>query len=74
VRLLLTDLVLPEMSGTEIARRMREILPDLRVLYMSGYSDPLAVREGALDPATNFVGKPFSADELRDRVRTLLDS
>ncbi|MCM2270812.1 MAG: response regulator, partial [Thermoanaerobaculia bacterium] len=73
VDLVLTDVVMPEMGGLELMARLRERHPELRVLFMSGYTEETVARHGVLDPARNFLGKPFTAAELARRVRTLLD-
>jgi two-component system, cell cycle sensor histidine kinase and response regulator CckA len=74
IDLLLTDLVMPEMSGRELAGRILEEVPGVRVLYMSGYADEAVTRDGALDAGTAFLEKPFSARDLARMVRTTLDA
>jgi CheY-like chemotaxis protein len=74
IHLLLTDVVMPRMGGKELADRIARILPTIRVLYSSGYPDDAIVHHGALDPGTHFLGKPFSASELRKKVREVLDA
>lgn len=72
-RLLLTDLVMPEMGGDELAREARKALPQLPVLFMSGYAQDLVA--GKIDDLAPFhhIGKPFGAKALREKVRRLLD-
>jgi PAS domain S-box-containing protein len=70
--LLVTDVVMPRMGGRELAERLREQSPGLRILYVSGYTDG-ALRD-ADDPATAFLPKPFMSGELADAVRGLLDA
>ena len=72
IDLVLTDLVMPGLSGRETAARVRERFPVAKVLYMSGYTDDIAIRGGALEPATAFIQKPFSATELARAVRDAL--
>jgi len=72
--LLLTDVVMPGLSGGALARRLLEERPGLRVLYMSGYSDEAIGRHGALEPGTHFVQKPFASDVLLRAVREALDA
>ena len=74
IDLLLTDLVMPELSGTALAERVSELLPDIRVLFMSGYADDVVSRNGALTPGSAFLEKPFSANDLATKVRETLDA
>lgn len=73
IDLLLTDVVMPQMSGGEVADRLRRMNPDLKVLYMSGYADDAIAHESILKPGTPFIGKPFSAADLTRKVREVLD-
>ena len=74
IHLLLTDIVMPHISGSELAERMTQIRPETKVLYMSGYTDDSIVHHGVLDPGTAFMQKPFSPWSLARRVRQVLDS
>ena len=74
VRLLITDVVLPKMSGREIADVMTAVRPNLKVLFMSGYTDNAIVHHGILDEGINFIQKPFSTKDLLKRIRSILDS
>jgi two-component system cell cycle sensor histidine kinase/response regulator CckA len=74
IDLLLSDLVMPGISGRETADRLALIQPDALVLHMSGYTDDAVVRRGVLDRTAAFIQKPFSLDELARRIRELLDS
>ncbi len=74
IDLLLTDIVMPGASGSDLAQRLLRSYPELRVLYMSGYSDSLIFRYGVLQERATFLQKPFSADVLERKVRELLES
>jgi signal transduction histidine kinase/ActR/RegA family two-component response regulator len=71
LQLLLTDVVMPGMSGTELAQHLRVIKPELKLLYMSGYTDDVGL--GADDPASAYLQKPFTPESLAKVVRDLLD-
>jgi PAS domain S-box-containing protein len=73
IHLLLTDVILPGMSGATLAGSLVAEYPDLEVLFMSGYTDDHIVREGVLESATQLLEKPFSPDQLLRRVRASLD-
>ncbi len=72
--LLMTDVVMPGMSGVVLAKRLKRQCPGLRVVYMSGYAEPSASHPGLLDPEAPFLQKPFTARELSSQLRKLLDS
>ena len=74
VDLLLTDVVMPGMSGPEVATSVLALRPGTRVLYISGYTDSAIDQHGVLEPGIAFLQKPFSADELTRKVRALLDA
>ena len=74
IALVLTDVVMPLMSGKDLATRLATICPALKVLYMSGYTDNAIVHHGVLEPGTEFIEKPFAAAELLRKVRAVLDS
>jgi hypothetical protein len=74
IHLLLTDVVMPEISGPEAAERMARQRPGLKVLYMSGYTDDALGSHGVLHAGTALLQKPFSMADLTRRVRDLLDA
>jgi signal transduction histidine kinase len=73
IDLLLTDVVMPQMSGKELAQRLRSLRPDMRVLFISGYSDEAIERHGVLAPGAVFLQKPMKPDVLARTVRQVLD-
>jgi two-component system, cell cycle sensor histidine kinase and response regulator CckA len=72
--IVVSDVTMPGMGGIELSRELRRLRPDLRVLYLSGYTENLAVLEGPQDAGSDFLGKPFTASALLGHVRRLLDS
>jgi len=73
IHLLLTDVVMPQMGGKELANQLKNLRPDVKVLYTSGYTDDAIVHHGVLDPGTHFLQKPFSPKTLTHKVREVLD-
>lgn len=73
IDLLFTDIVMPEMTGRQLADRLLEHMPHLKVLYTTGYTRNAVVHNGILDPGTNFLPKPFNLDQLALKVREVLD-
>lgn len=74
INLLLTDIVMPEMSGKELADKLRSQCPDLKMLFMSGYTDEAIVHHGVLDSDVGFIQKPFTPAALVKKLREVLDS
>ena len=71
--LLITDIVMPKINGSDLARRLRAQNPALRIVYISGYVGNVLDNQELLDAGTAFVQKPFSGRELTHTVRRLLD-
>lgn len=71
--LLITDVVMPGMTGPELAQRLRRDRPGFRLLFMSGYTDEVIARQGLFEPGQPYLEKPFVADDLLNRVREVLD-
>jgi len=73
IHLVLTDMVMPGMSGTEVAEQVKLLKPEIKVIYMSGYADNAAVPHGILPEEVNFIQKPFTPEGLARKVREVLD-
>jgi PAS domain S-box-containing protein len=73
IDVLLTDVVMPGGSGPELTRQLVERRPELRVIYMSGYTDETIVHHGVLEPGIAFLQKPFSSETLGRKIREVLD-
>jgi two-component system, cell cycle sensor histidine kinase and response regulator CckA len=73
IHLLLTDMMLPDRNGRQLAEQLREKLPELKVMYISGFTDDESVRTGAFPPGARFLQKPFTLGALMQTVRESLD-
>ena len=72
IHLMVTDVVMPQMSGRELAQRLQPLRPDMKVLYMSGYTDDAIVRHGVLGAGMAFLSKPFTPDALALKISEVL--
>jgi FixJ family two-component response regulator len=73
IDLLLTDVIMPGISGKALADQLIELLPDLKVLFISGYTDNAIAHHGVLDPDVHLLQKPFTPMDLARKVRMILD-
>jgi DNA-binding NtrC family response regulator len=73
IDLLLTDVIMPGLNGRELYERLRDSYPSLKVIYMSGYTDDVIAHHGILEEGFDFIQKPFSINNLTDKLRKVLD-
>ena len=74
IHLLITDVVMPDMSGPELTERLLTIFPNIKVLFMSGYTANVIAHQGVLDEGVHFIQKPFSIKDLSTKVRSILEN
>jgi len=73
IHLMITDVVMPEINGPELAKRLMSLYPEMKVLYMSGYAKNFISHQGILEKGMEYIQKPFTVNELATRVREVLD-
>ena len=73
IHLLMVDVVMPEMNGRDLAHKLNSIFPEIRTLFMSGYTANVIAHQGVLDEGVNFIQKPLSMQELAYKIRTAMD-
>jgi two-component system cell cycle sensor histidine kinase/response regulator CckA len=74
IHLMLTDVIMPQMSGRDLAARLAPLCPDMKVLFMSGHTDGAITQQGGRDALLSFLQKPFTLDALARKIRHTLDS
>ncbi len=74
IQLLMTDVVMPEMNGRDLAKKLMALCPDIKTLFMSGYTAEVIAHRGVLDKGVNFIQKPFLMQDLASKLREVLDS
>jgi len=73
IHLLMSDVVMPEMNGRDLAGQITALYPDIRLLFMSGYTANVIAHHGVLDQGVAFIQKPFSMVDMTEKVREVLD-
>jgi len=73
LQMMLTDVIMPGMDGKQLYDKIQSICPDLKVLYMSGYSDEIISEKGFLKEDVKFIQKPFAIMDLAQKIREVLD-
>jgi Response regulator containing CheY-like receiver, AAA-type ATPase, and DNA-binding domains len=73
IHLILTDVVMPKMSGAQFIERLRQVREDFKVLYMTGYAENAVTQHGILEEGLNVIPKPFTFEKLAKKVREVLD-
>ena len=73
IDLLLTDVIMPGMNGRKLAEQATQLHPDLKVVFMTGYSRNAIVHQGRLDPDVELIQKPLTSEALSTRIRKVLD-
>ena len=73
IRLMLTDVIMPGMNGKQLAERMAQVRGDMKVLFMSGYTDRIMSPDGVLDDSVAYLQKPFSSEQLHAKIEEVLN-
>ncbi len=73
IHLLLTDVIMPGMNGGKLSKEIKKIKPEIKIIFMSGYTDDAIAQHGVLEPGVNFIQKPLSKEKLSNKVRNVLD-
>ncbi|MCA1794754.1 MAG: response regulator [Desulfobacteraceae bacterium] len=73
IHLLMSDVVMPEMNGRDLAGQITKLYPGIRLLFMSGYTAEVIAHQGVLDDGVAFIQKPFSMADMTEKVREVLD-
>ena len=73
IDLLITDVVMPEMNGRDLSNKVTEVFPNIKCLYMSGYTSNVIANNGIIRGELNFIQKPFSRNEFSSKIRLILD-
>ncbi|HKL82081.1 MAG TPA: response regulator, partial [Desulfobacter sp.] len=74
IDLLMSDVIMPEMNGRELSEQMTSLCPDIKLLFMSGYTSNVIAHHGVLDHGVEFIQKPFSMKDMTIKVREVLDT
>jgi two-component system cell cycle sensor histidine kinase/response regulator CckA len=72
IHLFITDVVMPEMNGRDLAERLQSLYPSMKIMFMSGYTSDVIAHRGVLEEGVNFIQKPFSMKDLAAKVREAL--
>ena len=73
IHLLMTDVVMPGMNGRALSEQLLQAHPDVKCLFMSGYTEDVIAHHGILDQGLNFISKPFTKEALAEKLRTILN-
>jgi CheY-like chemotaxis protein len=73
IHLLITDVIMPDMNGQDLANQINGLCPNIKILFMSGYTANVIAHHGVLDKGVNFIQKPFSKKDIAVKIRKILD-